>query len=181
MKTSTGMRWLKELWLVVRVVGTFLLIILLVFLASDYAPVAERVNFAVWMARFATWGSSFFLQLLGPLLGFAVSVDGTRISAGGFAVDVTEACSGVVPTAIYSAAVIAYPASWSARCVGLALGAVVIHALNVLRVVGLFLVGLFANPYFHYTHVYLAQALIIVAAVATWLYWAQRFVNVSSR
>ncbi len=178
---STWTRWLREQWLVVRVVGTFLLVILLVFVATDYAPVADRVNFAAWMARFATWGSSVLLQLLGPFLGFTVAVEGTRISAAGFAVDVTEACSGVVPTAIYSAAVIAYPASWSARLLGLLLGGVVIHTLNVFRVVGLFLVGLFANPYFHYTHVYLAQAVIIVAAVATWLYWAQRFVHVPSR
>lgn len=175
------MRWLREQWLVLRVVGTFLGVILLVFVATDYAPVADRVNVAAWMAQFATWVSAFFLRLLGPALGFTISVEGTRMSAGGFAVDVTEACSGVVPTAIYSAAVLAYPASWGARGIGLALGVVVIHGLNVLRVIALFLVGLFANSYFHYTHVYFAQAVVIVAAVATWLYWAQRFVHVPSR
>ncbi|MCX8073134.1 MAG: archaeosortase/exosortase family protein [Candidatus Binatia bacterium] len=174
-------RWLREQWLVIRVVGTFLAVILLVFFATDYAPLADRLNVAAWMAQFATWASAIFLRVLGSLLGFTLSVEGTRLSANGFAVDVTEACSGVVPTAIYSAAVLAYPASWVSRCVGLVLGAVVIHALNVLRVVGLFLVGLFANPYFHYTHVYLAQAMIIVVAVATWLYWAQRFVHVAGR
>ncbi|GIW45556.1 MAG: hypothetical protein KatS3mg077_2838 [Candidatus Binatia bacterium] len=178
---SMLVRWFKEQWPVVRVVATFLGIILAVFAATDYAPLADRLNFAEWMAQFATWASSFLLRALGPVLGFAISVQGTRITAGGFAVDVTEACSGVVPTAIYGAAVLAYPASWRARAIGLALGTVVIHTLNVLRVVGLFLVGLFANPYFHYTHVYLAQALVIVVAVATWVYWAQRFVHVPGR
>ncbi len=174
-------QWLRGQWLVIRVVATFLGVILAVFLFTDYAPLADRWNVGAWMAEFATRASSLLLQGIGPLLGFTIQVQGTRISAGGFAVDVTEACSGVVPTAIYSAAVLAYPATWGARFIGLGLGIVIIHVLNVLRVVGLFLVGLFANPYFHYTHVYLAQAAIIVVAVATWVYWAERFVHVPRR
>lgn len=173
--------WLRAQWLVIRVVATFLSVIVAVFLATDYTPLADRWNLAGRMAQFATWAASWILRGLGPWLGFVVSVEGARISAGGFAVDVTEACSGVVPTAIYAAAVLAYPASWGARMAGLVLGTIVIHSLNVLRVVGLFLVGLFANAYFHYTHVYFAQAMIIVAAVATWLFWAERFAHVARR
>lgn len=180
MAKQAGSGW-SEWWLITRVVGTFLGIIFLVFLLTDYAPVARYVNLGELMAQFATWASSYLLRALAIGLGVELSIEGTRIHFGGFAVDVTEACSGVVPTAIYWAAVLAYPASWRARAIGLVLGTAVIHGLNVLRVVALILVGLFANPYFHYTHVYLAQAAVIVAAVATWLYWAGRFVHATPR
>lgn len=180
MAKQAGSGW-SEWWFIARVVGTFLGIIGAVFVLTDYAPVARYVNLGELMAQFATWGSSFILRSLAAVLGVPLSIDGTRINFGGFAVDVTEACSGVVPTAIYWAAVLAYPAGWRARLIGLALGTVVIHGLNVLRVVALILVGLFANPYFHYTHVYLAQAAVIVVAVVTWVYWAGRFVDATPR
>lgn len=172
--------WLRQQGLVIRVVGTFFSIIFLVFLMTDYEPVARHVNLGGWMAVFATWASGLILRMLAPILGLGLQIVGTRITVGGFAVDVTEACSGVVPTAIYWAAVLAYPAGWRSRLIGLALGTVVIHGLNVLRVIALIIVGLFANPYFHLTHVYFAQALIIVVAVATWVFWANRFADAHS-
>ena len=61
-----------------------------------------------------------------------------------------------------------------AKLVGAGLGLGVIHGINVVRVVALFLIGLFANQYFHDTHVYVAQALVVVVAVATWIFWAGR-------
>jgi hypothetical protein len=45
----------------------------------------------------------------------------------------------------------------------------------------LFLIGLFAHQYFHDTHVYVAQALVVAIAVATWLFWAGRFADAPGR
>jgi hypothetical protein len=47
--------------------------------------------------------------------------------------------------------------------------------------VGLFLIGLFATQFFHETHVYIAQAVVVAIAVATWLFWAGRFADASGR
>ncbi len=65
--------------------------------------------------------------------------------------------------------------------IGAGIGFAVIHAVNVLRVIALFLIGLFANQYFHDTHVYIAQALVVVVAVVTWVYWAGRFADAPGR
>ena len=91
--------------------------------------------------------------------------------------DVSPACSAAVPMMIYMSAVLAYPASWRARLIGAAIGFGVIYSVNLVRVVSLFLIGLFANQYFHDTHVYVAQALVVCVAVATWLFWAGRFAD----
>ena len=47
--------------------------------------------------------------------------------------------------------------------------------------IALFLVGLFYHQYFHDTHVYVAQALVVAIAVATWLFWAGRFADAPGR
>ncbi len=168
-------------WATIRVVATFVGIIFAFFMATDYAPIADRFNLAGWLARGAAVLSGFLLTGLGHWVGFTVDMDGTRLGSGSFIVDVTEACSGAVPTAIYLAAVAAYPASWRARMIGAGIGFAVIHAVNVLRVIALFLIGLFANQYFHDTHVYIAQALVVVVAVVTWVYWAGRFADAPGR
>jgi exosortase/archaeosortase family protein len=78
---------------------------------------------------------------------------------------------------IYVSAVCAYPASRRAKMIGAAIGIGVIGGVNLIRVVTLFLIGLFYNEYFHDTHVYVAQALVVAIAVATWLFWAGRFAD----
>lgn len=173
--------FVAQQWVTIRVVVTFIGIIFAFFMATDYAPIADHVNVARWMARVAAWFSGWILMALGSALDFPVQINGTRMGSGDFLVDVTEACSGAVPTAIYLAAVAAYPASWRAKLIGAGIGLGVIHSINVVRVIVLFLIGLFANQYFHDTHVYVAQALVVVIAVATWIYWAGRFADAPGR
>src|SRR5690349_16650649 len=104
-------------WVTIRVVATFVGIIFAFFMATDYAPIADHINVAGWLARAAAWFSGWVLNGVGHLAGFPVQTTGTRLASGEFVVDVTEACSGAVPTAIYLAAVAAYPASWRAKLI----------------------------------------------------------------
>jgi exosortase/archaeosortase family protein len=142
-----------------------------------YEPFVQRVDFASGLARVSAWISFYLLRGLGFLIGMDVHKDGTILGSGAFEVDVSPACSGAVPSMIYLAAVLAYPASAKAKLIGSVLGLAMINGLNLIRVVALFLIGLYANQYFHETHVYVAQALVIAVAVATWLFWAGRFTH----
>lgn len=142
-----------------------------------YDPFVRRVDFASLLAKGSAWISFILLRGLGLVIGMPVHKEGTILGSGDFEVDVSPACSGAVPSMIYLAAVLAYPASVRAKAIGSVLGLAMINGLNLIRVVALFLIGLYANQYFHETHVYVAQALVIAVAVATWLYWAGRFTH----
>ncbi len=168
-------------WVTVRVVGTFVILITLFFSLLTYEPIVHRVDIATVLARASAWLSGLFLRGLGAVIGFPVSIRGTNLASGSFAVDVSPACSGAVPSMIYVAAVVAYPARLRAKLIGVAIGIAIIHGVNLVRVIALFLVGLFLHQYFHDTHVYVAQALVVAVAVATWLFWAGRFADASGR
>jgi exosortase/archaeosortase family protein len=86
-----------------------------------------------------------------------------------------------VPTSIYLAAVFAYPAPWRAKLIGAGLGVLMIHTINLVRVSALFLIGIYYKQLFHETHVYVAQALVVGAAVALWLFWAGRVAHAAGR
>ena len=168
-------------WITVRVVGTFIILIALFFSLLTYSPIVERVDIAAMLAQLSAWLSWLFLRGLGVIGGFPVRIDGTNLASGDFIVDVSPACSGAVPSIIYLAAVFAYPTSVRSKVIGAGMGVGVIHAVNLVRVVVLFLIGLFFNQYFHETHVYVAQALVVAIAVATWLFWAGRFADAPGR
>lgn len=164
-------------WIAVRVIGTFLFLIMAFFFVLTWDPIIKVVDIGAGLAQTSAWMSYGVLRAIGALGGFPIHRMGTIMGSGSFEVDVAPACSGAVPTSIYLAAVFAYPTSWRARWLGTAIGIGVIQLVNIIRVSALFLIGLYFHEIFHDTHVYVAQALVVCVAVALWLYWATRFAD----
>jgi exosortase/archaeosortase family protein len=173
--------YLRSSWPTLRVVGTFIGLIVVFFGMLTYTPIVKRVDIAWLLAQTSATISWVLLDGIGRLGGFPVLIEGTNLVSGTFRVDVSPACSGAVPSMIYLAAVFAYPAAWRAKLIGGALGLAIIFGVNLIRVVALFLIGLFEPRLFHETHVYIAQSLVVAIAVATWLFWAGRFADASGR
>ena len=164
-------------WVSARVIGTFLFLIMAFFFVLTWDPVLRVVDLGAGLAHLSAWMSYWVLRAIGAVGGFPVQKIGTIMGSGSFEVDIAPACSGAVPTSIYLAAVFAYPTSWRARWLGTAIGIGVIQLVNVIRVIALFLIGLYFHQLFHDTHVYVAQALVVCVAIALWLYWATRFAD----
>lgn len=170
----------KQHWLGIRVIGTFLTLIVVFYFVLDYGPIVDRFDIGGWLARQAAWMSFGILRGIGRVAGFDIWREGTIMGSGPFEVDVAPACSGAVPTSIYLAAVLAYPAGWRPKLIGSLLGIVAIHVVNLLRVAALFLIGLYFREIFHETHVYVAQSLVVCFAIALWLFWATKFTHASA-
>jgi len=173
--------FLRDNWVSVRVIATFIVLIFTFFFLLTWEPIVSRVDLGAAMAHLAAWMSYWMLKAVEPLLGFQIFKMGTIMGSGSFEVDVSPACSGAVPTTIYLSAVFAYPTTWRARMLGALLGIAAIHLVNLFRVAALFLIGLYYHKLFHDTHVYVAQALVVCVAVAVWLYWASRFADAPAR
>lgn len=108
------------------------------------------------------------------LLGEDAVVRGSEISSPRFTVVVYNGCNGLVTSLIFAAAVVAFPAAWRARLVGLAAGLVAIQLVNQVRIVSLFYVGVFLPRYFNEAHVLVWQSIVILFGVTLWLLWARR-------
>jgi exosortase/archaeosortase family protein len=170
-------RFLRDNWVSVRVIATFLGLIVVFFFLLTWEPIVSRVDAGAALAQLAAWMSYGILKVIGWAIGYEIFRMGTIMGSGSFEVDVSPACSGAVATTIYLSAVFAYPTSWRARWIGAALGITVIHLVNLGRVSALFLIGLYYRTIFHETHVYVAQALVVCVAVAVWVYWVSRFAD----
>lgn len=106
-----------------------------------------------------------------------VTQRGTTLTLDGFSVQVITECTGLLEAVILAAAMLAYPATWRERGIGLAVGVALLYSINVIRIAVLLIVGRFARDYFDFAHVYFWQSLLIVFITAIWLAWIRYVVS----
>ena len=111
------------------------------------------------------------------LLGQDITQDGTIVRNERFAVNIRNGCNGVETMVIFLAAVLAFPASWKSRGLGLALGIVAIQGINLVRVVALFLTGSYFRDFFDTSHTVVWQTVVILFGVLLWIVWANRYAS----
>lgn len=111
------------------------------------------------------------------LLGQPVTMQGTVIRSHQFAVNIRNGCNGVEAMLIFLAAVLAFPASWKSRLSGLALGILAIQVVNLVRVVALFLTGVYFPRIFDASHTVIWQTIVILFGVLLWIFWANRYAS----
>lgn len=94
-------------------------------------------------------------------------------SASAFAVAIEAGCNGVEATLVLVAAMLAFPATWRHRLVGIVAGVVAVQALNIVRVVSLFYLGQWNQDVFEWAHLYVWQALIMLDVLIVWVIWVR--------
>ncbi len=111
--------------------------------------------------------TSFFLNIF----GIATRVDGVHVIGETFSVQISNGCNGVYVTALVSAAILATPASWMHRVLGVALAASAIYVINLIRSTSLFIIGDLKYEWFDFAHVYFWQTVVVLATLAIFLAW----------
>ncbi len=108
------------------------------------------------------------------LLGQDATRSGTVIQNSRFAVDIKNGCNGIEAVVFLCAAIFAFDASIRARLAGVLAGVLAIQILNVVRIVTLFLLGIYRRDLFEVFHLAIWQSLIFGAAVFIFLYWTSK-------
>jgi exosortase H (IPTLxxWG-CTERM-specific) len=96
-----------------------------------------------------------------------------RSTANGFAVSIEAGCNGVEATIVLLAAMLAYPAPWKNKLMGLIIGTLAVQGLNIVRVISLFYLGQWNRNWFEWAHLYVWQALIMLDVLIVWLVWVR--------
>ena len=115
------------------------------------------------------------------LFGEGATVREQVLSSPRFSVVIYNGCNGLEAILIFASGVLAFPASWKKKAIGLILGFVAIQAANIVRVVSLFYIGIFKPAWFSAAHVFVWQSVIIVLGVVLWLVWVNRYALAPAR
>lgn len=141
-----------------------LLIAFHVFWAGRYA----QENLVPAYLRF--WARSTAATL--HLFGEPATAAGATVISPRFSVDILKGCDAIDPMSLFAAAVLAFPAGWRRKFAGLVAGIMLILALNLVRLVSLFYVGIHLPGWFDFAHYEFWQVAFILLAILCWGLWA---------
>ena len=93
---------------------------------------------------------------------------------GDFAVEMKDGCNGVNVTIFLWSAILAFPAPWKKKLLGMLAGGLAIQSLNIVRFISLFYLGQYSSSWFEFAHRYLWESLLILTTMAVFWTWANR-------
>jgi exosortase H (IPTLxxWG-CTERM-specific) len=147
----------------------FLLIQAVLFTLDIFEPVRQVfvLPFTELLARASAW--------IVTLFDARVHAEGIilRSLENGFAVSIEPGCNGIEASIVLIAAILAFPAPWKHKMLGLVIGLVTIQALNLVRIISLFYLGQWSQTIFEWAHLYLWQALIMLDALVVFVIWVR--------
>jgi exosortase H (IPTLxxWG-CTERM-specific) len=153
----------------IRFFVTFLGLLALLF-GLELTPPAQHALVVPWtdaLARIAASAVTWFDP------GVSASGNVLRAADGSFAVSIEAGCNGVEATLVLLAAMLAFPAPWTRKLGGIAIGTLAVQGLNVVRVISLFYLGQWSHAAFEWAHLYVWQALIMLDVLVVWLLWVR--------
>jgi exosortase H (IPTLxxWG-CTERM-specific) len=160
---------IRELW---RRPDARFLILFLTILGISFTVVALRpVNDSLVVPY-----TAFIARVSGAVLrlfGESMTVSGCVVSSPRFAVTIFNGCNGLITSLIFVSGVLAFPARWWAKALGVVGGLLAIQLINLVRIVSLFYIGVFFPELFNDAHTSIWQSIVIVAGVGLWIAWAR--------
>jgi exosortase H (IPTLxxWG-CTERM-specific) len=132
-------------------------------------PAVERVTVAPFTRGLATLSGAIL-----HLLGQNTTTTGTTIRSAEFGVDVKNGCNAVEAVAFLAAAILAFEAPIALRIIGAILGSIILEALNLIRIVTLYLLGRYHRNLFDMFHLAVWQSVMFGVAVLIFLIWTSR-------
>ena len=145
--------------------------LMIIFYAILYAGFF-RSNIHPYLLSFNATLSAFILNLLGQNTQHMGSV----ISSNLFSIDIKQGCDALEPMALFAAIVLAYPTAFLKKVQAVLVATFMLFSLNIVRIVSLFLTGVYFENLFDLMHIDVWQFLFILAAILLCLVFV-RWVN----
>ncbi len=137
------------------------------FLALAWKPVNDHmvVPYTTFIAREAAVVLRWF--------GVNAQAVGLTLTSPRFSVAIYNGCNGLEASIVLLSGILAFPSRWRWKAVGVVMGLLVIHVVNLVRVLSLFGLGILKREWFSAFHNVVWQVVIVVLAVAMLVVWAQ--------
>ena len=169
--------WIRQNRGIVRFCLLFCLYIILMLFFIHV--IRTRTNFLAFLSMKVAQLSSWLLNLFGmntQSIGSIVFRLQSRI-----AIDITYKCTSIIQIVFFSAGVIAYSCKFSKKLLGIIIAIPLIFSINLVRIIGLFFIGVMAFSFFDFAHKVIGEVLMIIVTFLTWLFWLKRMSTVGAK
>jgi len=144
-----------------RFAVTYLILMGAFFLLIGLKPIQDILDLNGRYTRGVVILTSKILKIL----SIQSTYQGSIIQLPSIALDVRFGCNGLEAVMIYSVAVIAFPAQWKYKLMGIGAGFALLQIVNILRITALAYSAIHFKTLFEYIHVYIAQGMMIAVSL----------------
>jgi exosortase H (IPTLxxWG-CTERM-specific) len=148
--------------------GLLYFLVLGVFFWLETTPWAQSFTVGTWTQFLADFSGGLMQAFDDKVV---VQGSDIRNSQTGYAVSIKSGCNGVEAAMILAAAILAYPAPWLKKLLGMVIGVLAIQVLNVIRIISLYYLGAWSQKALDIAHLYVWPGLIILDALVIFLLW----------
>jgi len=154
---------------------------------SRYPVLLFVCSFGILMAIFyGMWLSKWFALQVHPkvfslnanfssmilnLFRENTSVKDATIYSSSFSMNIGFGCDAVEAMALFTCGLLAFPSKWKIKIVGLISGLTILFFLNIIRVITLYLTGVYYHEVFDLLHLEVWQVVFIAIAITLWMLW----------
>ncbi len=100
------------------------------------------------------------------------TVSGASIFSSLFSLEIALGCDAVEASALVMSAILAFPTPFLTKLAGIIVGTLFLQIMNLVRIVTLFLIGVYYPQAFRIMHIDVWQAIFIIIAILFWIFWA---------
>lgn len=144
------------------------LVVMMVLFRIDMLDSVQRTAITPWTNLLASMSAYLMTMFDSDVLSFGRVI---QSKSTGFGVSIEAGCNGVEAAIVLIAGILAFPAPWRMKIVGILIGIAAVQVANLLRVISLYYLGKWNMQVFEFAHLYLWQALIMLDVLIVWLLW----------
>ena len=101
--------------------------------------------------------------------------------AGGYPLEVGAPCDGLVLHALFLSFIVAFPGPWKHKLWFAPIGVLLIHGINVLRIVSLAMIIHYKPEYLDFNHDYTFTILVYSFVFLLWMIWVRKFSRINAK
>jgi len=140
---------------------TYLILMGAFFLLIGLKPIQDIID----LNGFYSKGVVILTSKILEILSIPSTYQGSVIKLPSIALDVRFGCNGLETVMIYAVAIVAFPALWKYKFMGIVGGFVLIQVINILRISALAYSAVHFKSLFEYIHIYIAQGMMIAVSL----------------
>ena|ERR1700690_15199 len=140
---------------------TYLLLMGAFFFVIGFTPIQRVIDINGEYTR----GVVITVAKLLQIIRIPCTTSGSIIYLPNISLDVKFGCNGLEAVMIYSVAVMAFPATFRTKLLGIAVGFVILQLVNIIRIAFLAYSGIYLKNLFEYIHIYIAQGIMIAVSL----------------
>src|ERR1035437_4943765 len=124
-----------------------------------------------------------FSQRMLGWMGYFVDRSGERLVyiKGTSGIYIGDSCNGISLFALFSIFIIAFPGKPLAKLFFIPIGVLLIHLLNVLRVVALAIIQTYSYQWTEFNHTYTFTIIMYFYIFALWMLWINKFSGINDK